>query len=279
MRPNKYFNLIFIFLVITNSHSICAIDQRVLDISIYSEHSAVITHKLSIGNIKKQLDIKLLSHISPTYHRPMTYDAVALSDLLTLVNIKNNEVIEIHFFCKDGYVSKWDGKPSINELVVALNEHENPHLFNSMNEGKGSLNPEPFYFMTKNADDYKVWPWPSQVYKLAIYNREIRPLYYPRNAEDLAVVMRGYKAFSQYCISCHTINLEGGHIGPELNIPQNITEYHDVDYLRKFIKDASRFRAKSRMMSFTFLTDKQIDDILAYIRYMKEYKIYEGDDI
>nr|WP_243431984.1 cytochrome c [Aliamphritea spongicola] len=84
--------------------------------------------------------------------------------------------------------------------------------------------------------------------------------------------MLGYNKFKNLCVACHTVNLEGGEIGPELNIPQNITEYREIPYLKQFIKNPSSFRARSRMMTFDFLADEDLDSILAYLSYMADHK-------
>ncbi|MCB0096992.1 MAG: cytochrome c, partial [Caldilineaceae bacterium] len=97
-------------------------------------------------------------------------------------------------------------------------------------------------------------------------------LYTPDIAEN-ATVYAGFKRFTENCLRCHSINLQGGVEGPELNIPQNITEYRGHDTLLAFIKNPASFRASSKMPSMEKrYTDAEIESILAYIAWMADHK-------
>ena len=85
--------------------------------------------------------------------------------------------------------------------------------------------------------------------------------------------MKGFVMFKNDCIRCHSINLQGGDVGPELNAPQNVTEYWRPEVLRDFIRDAPGFRFKSKMPSFSHLKSEQLDHLIAYLTHMKTFKI------
>ncbi len=85
--------------------------------------------------------------------------------------------------------------------------------------------------------------------------------------------MRGFILFKNECIRCHSVNLVGGDIGPELNTPKNVLEYWDEKTLRQFVKDASSFRAKSKMPPFPNLTDSNISDVFSYFRYLTKARL------
>lgn len=94
-----------------------------------------------------------------------------------------------------------------------------------------------------------------------------------RGAESRPEVTRGFGVFMKSCIACHSINLEGGTQGPELNIPRNITEYREANYLVEFIKDPSSFRARSKMPTFKdSLSSEDIESVLGYLKWMREHK-------
>ena len=87
-------------------------------------------------------------------------------------------------------------------------------------------------------------------------------------------VRRGFEHMRVRCLTCHSVNLVGGDLGPELNVPMNATEYWKPDMLPRYIRDAPGFHARSKMPSFrATLTDRDIDDILAYLRFMTGQKI------
>ena len=254
--------------------TVAAADSRNLSINIISKERKS-EYILTTEQLKKDLTILPWHQASPVYPKKMRYDTIRLKDLFAKLSIDHSEIKAIKFYCEDGFTAKWQGSPAMQELLIALNEHGNPDFFSPVSEGKLTLNPAPYYVITNKASDYKIWPWPSQVFKIDVYLTSLQPLYYPVGATQNSAVMAGYKAFSQYCIGCHSINLEGGEIGPELNIPKNITEYQNYAFLSAFIRDASGFRAKSRMMSFPFLSTNEIDQIILYLEYMKDYKRFD----
>jgi mono/diheme cytochrome c family protein len=91
-------------------------------------------------------------------------------------------------------------------------------------------------------------------------------------------VNRGFAAFTRNCIVCHTLNLGGdGSIGPDLNVPFSPTEYLRADALRRMIRDPQSLRRSpsTRMPAFdtTVLSDRELNDMLAYLRYMANRKV------
>jgi len=53
-----------------------------------------------------------------------------------------------------------------------------------------------------------------------------------------------------------------------------VTQYRDAATLKKFIRNASQFRARSKMPPYEHLSDKQIEDILSYLRAMAGHKAH-----
>jgi mono/diheme cytochrome c family protein len=83
--------------------------------------------------------------------------------------------------------------------------------------------------------------------------------------------MRGYESFRDGCIKCHAINREGGHVGPDLNVPQNVTEYRPEDQIRAYIKNPAQFRY-GNMPAHPDMQERELDDLVAYLRAMKDHK-------
>ncbi len=88
-----------------------------------------------------------------------------------------------------------------------------------------------------------------------------------------AQAQQGFALFKQHCLKCHSINLQGGALGPELNAPKNVTEYWQRHDLKAFIKNPESYRYQSKMPAFSFFSDAEIDAVLAYLQQMKQQKI------
>jgi hypothetical protein len=73
-------------------------------------------------------------------------------------------------------------------------------------------------------------------------------------------------------VKCHAINQQGGRVGPELNVPQNVTEYRDEAFLRAWIKNPFTFRV-SAMPPSPQLSDADVTSLLRYLASMKGSKI------
>ena len=80
------------------------------------------------------------------------------------------------------------------------------------------------------------------------------------------------------CLVCHTLNLGGdANVGPDLNVPFNPTEYLRADALRRLIRDPQSLRrwpaAKMPGFDVSVLSDRELNDVLAYLRYMATRKV------
>jgi mono/diheme cytochrome c family protein len=88
--------------------------------------------------------------------------------------------------------------------------------------------------------------FPYQVMRITVTSDAPFPnILPPANASE--EVKRGYTHFRQYCVSCHTINGEGGGKAPELNYPASVVEYIKPEYLRRWILSPQSIRYNARM--------------------------------
>ena len=144
-----------------------------------------------------------------------------------------------------------------------------------------SIDPGPFFLVWENIKDRNAkkehwlgWSWQLSSIELTSFAKENPHSAPPENSD--ANVKQGFLDFQRHCIKCHTINGDGGNIGPELNYPANITEYWQEDWLIRFIADPQRVRANSKMISFyrdVENRDEIIKSILVYLKAMKDKKI------
>jgi mono/diheme cytochrome c family protein len=94
-----------------------------------------------------------------------------------------------------------------------------------------------------------------------------------------AQVQRGFAHFRKYCISCHTINGEGGGKAPELNYPASVIEYIKPEYLKRWIEHPQSIRYNTAMPALGQEIpdrDKVADEIILYLKVMSIRKRAPG---
>lgn len=218
----------------------------------------------------------------PAYGKTMTYQGYPLADVLkTLPDIEKlmHSGSEVVFHCLDGYTPSMPIETVFKKrgvLAVRQVGAENGEDWTPIKAGGKTVSPAPFYLVWEDVPfgDHE-YRWPYKLTKIEIVSSEdyFRAAY-PKGPDK---ALKGFDIFKTHCIRCHSINLTGGTEGPELNVPNNVTEYWKPAPLRSFIKDAPRFRARTKMPSFTELTEGDIDNILYYIDYMKGFKEMKND--
>jgi len=136
------------------------------------------------------------------------------------------------------------------------------------------LNPAPFYMIWSGAErnDPHVHPWPFQLATIESVPFERRhPHTLPAGSRAGSPAMRGYGVFRRQCIMCHSINTEGGKVGPDLNVPQSIVEYRPVEQIKAFVRDPESFRYTT-MPAHPGLGEDELDALIAYFRAMSALK-------
>ncbi len=216
----------------------------------------------------------------PVYQTQKTYEAYPLNEVLKKVpvspELKAEDAI-IVFTASDGYqvtipysnAVREQGYIAFRDLAAPGNKKWIDFKF-----GKTTTTPAPYYLVwsKKGLDKWK-YPWPFQ-----LVNISVRPAseYFgaavPSSKNNQ--VKKGFVIFSQYCIRCHSINLSGGTVGSELNVPKNVTEYFKEEALAGFILDAPSYRSGTKMPVFDGLINQsEMKYLLDYLRHMKTEKI------
>jgi mono/diheme cytochrome c family protein len=90
-------------------------------------------------------------------------------------------------------------------------------------------------------------------------------------------VVKGFHLFVQNCFACHTLNKNGtSHMGPDLNLPMNPTEYLKRSALKKLIRNPQNVRhwPQGKMLGFdkNELSDREIDLIIQYLKHMSRLR-------
>jgi len=209
----------------------------------------------------------------PVFKRAKKYEAIPLKPYLEkLVATQNLDTsnTEIIFLCKDGYnpslaLSKVMG----DEPYLAIKDLEASEGKQWMDTLQGKW--APFYLVwPKHLVKTKGFTWPyglkflqfkatDEAYKAAI----------PSDGKQLT----GFKLYKAKCMKCHSVNKVGGVMGPEFNIPKNITEYWQTKDIKAFVKNPYAYRYNSKMPPVADLQDQELDLIIDYLTYMKAHKI------
>src|SRR5690606_13960153 len=192
------------------------------------------------------------------YKRPMRYRGYPLAEVLRR-NIADVDRIaaagaELVLRAADGYAPSMDLAKALNGRgVIAFRDLSRPENdpWEPFLQGKTRMTPAPYYLVWRDVDPADpTYKWPYQLDELEIQSFE-HPFgaAVPKPAAG-AEARRGFVLFKENCMGCHSINLVGGDLAPELNVPKNITEYWRPADIRALVRDASSFRARSKMPPF-----------------------------
>ncbi len=216
------------------------------------------------------------------YQRRMTYQAVPMAVLLNGVA----PGASLRFVAGDGFAATLQA-----ELLLGAGDR-GPRAYLALEPPDVPWPPlkagdpataGPFYLVWEHPERAMIVPeqWPYHVVRI----EETQPLAQrfpaivppPGLAAD-ASVKRGFAVTAKNCLVCHTLNLGGdASVGPDLNVPFNPTEYLRLDALRRLIRDPQSLRrwpaAKMPGFDVSILSDRDLNDVLAYLRYMASRKV------
>jgi mono/diheme cytochrome c family protein len=186
------------------------------------------------------------------------------------------------------YGPKW-GEPPYSEVVLTaadgyasqakaatLHEDGGCLAFEDLDAGGGrwepvgrkNADPGPYFLIWTKAgqDPAHEYPWPWQLASINLIRFEDRyPEVLPKGAKEGSPEMRGYAIFRGQCMRCHSINQQGGKIGPDLNAPQSVTSYRTREWIKSYVRQPSKYRY-TEMPDHTHLTDADLESIYRYFK-------------
>jgi cytochrome c2 len=259
---------------------------------VFAEASPTLTIRkndevIKILNVNEIISIKgkIESAIvdNPTDSKVHTYEGISLTALLDNVFGSGWKVFDAcKFTTMDGYQPIIPISSIItNYALIAVSERGHSGFTELKRSNGETVDPGPFFLVWKNIqnksqkrDPWLSWPWQITGIELISFVREFPHSAPPIHATDME--QRGFLDFRQHCIKCHSINGDGGNVGPELNYPINVTEYWKEEWLARFIADPQSIRSNSKMIPFYRDVDNRqaiITSIIAYLKVMANKKI------
>lgn len=241
----------------------------------------------SLSALTKLVPAQMVGIWEPHERKEGRFQAFPMDQLLAkTIGEEWDKSEEILFTCSDGF------QPSIptsefkahRAYLAFAREGQTDFTVYSPDERK-QVPMGPFYLVWENIHDSAlqrqgtVPGWPYQVTTLdAIDFADRFPHMSPPGGSGPAAD-RGFHIFRKYCLSCHTINGEGGGKGAELNYPANPTEYYRTEWLKKWILEPRGIRYGAEMpglKSQDAESARDIDDVIAYLTAMARAKRAPG---
>jgi mono/diheme cytochrome c family protein len=249
---------------------------------IFKNRSRVVK-TLSLERIEKLIPSNTVMVFEPHESENREYIGFPINTLFTEVyGEKWKEAEEILFTCSDGYQPSIPSARFKEYPAYLVYERADKKEFTLVNKPQNNelVQLGPFYLVWDNfkypelkAEGGEGWPY--QVTTIDVISFSDRfPNMAPRKNSS-AAVKNGFLAFRKHCMTCHTINGEGGGKSVELNYPVSVTEYFKEDWLMRWIDKPASIRYNTTMPALNLdLKDREttIRNIIAYLKAMKDNK-------
>ena len=217
------------------------------------------------------------------YLAPMRYRALPLDHLLAGFDLPRDQILES--VASDGYIGLLPvdlvlhPKAGGARAYLAIEPPDAP--WPVLPNGKASAGPFYIVWLNPEASGVRAEQWPYMV--VTVRNTDSPAKRWPALGVDPALpaddpMRAGQALFVIECLPCHKLNHAGSaNVGPDLNLPENPTEYFQPGALHRYIRDPASLRhwPAMRMKGFSAsnLSDREIDEIIAYLGHMASRKV------
>lgn len=262
-----------IAVVLLSSSAAAAADIRFI-------RDGIEVRRLDLDTLKQTYRAEVVTIDDPYYGARKSFRGFRLHDVLEAGFGEKVAMLageDFFFQALDGYVKLAEGKTLAEEggfVTFADVGRERAGEPGWEPIDRRQVDPGPFYVVwAKPAQrDVHRYPWPYQLSAIEIVRFDRRyPFTLPSRAPLDSPSWTGFAIFRRECISCHSINGQGGKVGPDLNVPQSIVEYRPAEQLKQFIRDPGTFRHTS-MPAHLHLSPQDLDALIAYFEAMKAQK-------
>jgi mono/diheme cytochrome c family protein len=235
-----------------------------------------VMRSLSVSDLLKSKHYQKLKLISDS-HFPngITYSVVPIRDVFQGFTFPENAIIQ--FTALDGFSGIIEAK----RLLESAPGKSRAYL--AFDLPKAAEKFGPFYIVWTNpkASHISTEEWPYAVVSLEV--KSSLETLYPHLQPDAKLsktdsVRLGYEVFLKNCFSCHTLNYEGtSHLGPDLNMPFNPTEYFKDDFFARYVRNPQslRYFPENKMNAFSkeIISDSELTDLIHYLSDMAKRKV------
>lgn len=244
---------------------------------VFKNHGKVVK-TLSISDMEKTIVSRKITVFEPHEEVNREYVGFSTNELLDAVYGNDwRKAEEILFTCVDSY------QPSIPS--AKFQKYESFLVFKHADQSAFSLHTKvqnndfvqlgPTYLIWDNLQHSELLPegaddWPYQVTALDLISFAERFPKLAPPAGSSASVTRGFLAFRRYCMTCHSMNGEGGKKSINLNMP-NVTGFRDASWLKQWIADPTSINPATLMPALNKKIanrDVLINDLIGYLKAM-----------
>ena len=244
------------------------------------------THAFHLSELlKSKFTKKITLTEDPHYpQQSVIFEAIPAKALFDGVTIPENSTVE--FTASDGFSGVVESKRFFNEEANQSHAYiaiESPEHKWKKSRPKDPTDLGPFYLVWENPKASQIVgeEWPYQLVSLELKTDIASQFPHLQPDAKLSAndpVRRGMKIFLQNCFSCHTLNREGtSHMGPDLNVPYNPTEYFKADFFEKYVRSVESVHVWPENKMSTFpkdaLSDSDFKDLKAYLTHMSKHKV------
>lgn len=239
---------------------------------------------IDLGSLRSRCGEEVVEVNDPYHQKRMRYVAIGLRCVLEsgfrdtggAEGLRNQELL---LRALDGYTRPVSGVELLGEGgYLAIGEPDRMAGDSSRSRfspiDRRQVDPAPFYLIWTGAEmnDPHDHAWPYQLARIDVAPfEEAFPRTVPKGLPSIHRGWAGYSLFQRSCSSCHSINGQGGKVGPDLNVPRSIVEYRPIPQIRDYIRNPEATRYTS-MPAHPHMSEADLDALIDYFSAMSERK-------
>lgn len=249
---------------------------QTLETSLTFKRKGAVLKKASVAQMAELSPMVSWSAYDPYYKKTKRWRTIPLEPVLRAMYPEPDAAAqEFLLRAADGYQVHMAGTQLFSkDVYLAVEDLEVPGWEPI---GPQKVNPGPLYMVWRGPDqqDQEAYARPWQLAQIEqVSFADAFPKVVPTGKLGDPVVRKGYETFKAQCVRCHAINRQGGRVGPELNVPQNITEYRPQAQIKAYIKNPKTFRY-GNMPAFEHFDEPTLDALVAYLKVKATQKDWD----